>query len=200
MANKRVRRWHKLPAPVQIRIEELTDDFPSLTPSQIYKEMDAQGEDGSKKYKEIADYGLPDKRTVQSIVKQRRPPDPSGPWEPTEWGSGEDVVLVLDVIKHLGESSELIWPTRTEAERIRWIKQIAQTLPPTLAWRLTRRYLIYEAQQISTKRLAWYLAFRPWESEANKELYFKMVPESEWVMYPIEASGTAKGGGRISAE
>jgi hypothetical protein len=137
MENKRQRKWHKIPGPLQALIERLADEFRSWTPTQIYNDLTKE------KYPEVATYGRPDKRTVQAIIKKSRPPDPSGPWEPTEWESGKDVALVLDVVKHLGEDGGLIWPTQAEAERLRWLRQAAPTLPPTLAWRLARRYLIY---------------------------------------------------------
>ena len=176
---------------MQSLIEDMAADFPTWSPKQIYDELISQNREGGYKHPEVEEW-QPHIRTVQQIVKKARPADPSGAWEPTEWDSGEDVAGVLEVIKYLGGNCELIWPTQAEAERILWIRQTAPTLPLELVWRLTRRYIIYESQQLHTKRLAWYLAFKPWESDANKELYFKMVPEQERTMYPIEASGALR--------
>ena len=193
MANRKHRKWHRLPGPLQLLVEDLASDHPSLAPKQIYDCVVARKEDGAYEHSEVQQYGEPGLRTVEDIVKKARPPDPSGPWEPTEWENGEDVALVLKVIKYLGENSELTWPTRVEAERILWVRETAPSLPLELVWRLTRRYIVYGSQQLPTKRLAWYLAFKPWESEANKEVYFKVVPDQEQVMYTIDASGSLRG-------
>jgi hypothetical protein len=197
---KRRRRWHRLPGPLQDLVERVADEHPQWSAAQIFRHLCERNDDGAHKHPEVAKYGEPGEKSVQEIVRTSRPPDSSAPWEPTGWESGEDVSLVLEVIKHLGENDALIWPTLAEAERILWIRQTAPRLSLELAWRLTRRYIIYEAQQLPLKRLAWYLAFKPWESDANKELYFKMVPEQERVMYPVEASGIFRGGGRISVK
>ena len=191
MANRKQRKGHRLPGPMQSWIEEKATDYPSWSPKQIYEELISQDKEGNYKHQETGVEGWqPEPRTVQKIVKRVRLTDSSGPWEPVEWESGGDVSVALEVMKHLGENGELIWPTNAEAERILWIRQTAPTLPLELVWRLTRRYMIYEAQQLPTKRLAWYLTFKPWQSDANKELYFKVIPEADRVMYPIEASGT----------
>jgi hypothetical protein len=177
---------------LQKLIEDMATDYPTWSPKQIFDQLTSKNREGVYKYPEVAEWE-PHIRTVQQIIKRVRPSDPSGAWEPTEWENGGDVGLVLEVIKYLGENGELIWPTQAEAERILWIRQTAPTLTLELVWRLTRRYIIYKAQQLPTKRLAWYLAFKPWQSDANIELYFKMVPEQERVMYPVEASGTLRG-------
>jgi hypothetical protein len=198
MANKKRRRWHKLPGPLQSLIEELAHDNPTWTPSQIHKELTELGDDKRPKYPEIAKYDVPDPRTVQSIVKLNRPPDPSGPWEHTH-SPGEDVVPVLEVIKHLRETSEAYWPTQAEAEHIVWVKRTAPTMPAALVWQVARRYMVYEARQVQPMRLAWFLAFRPWESAENKDAYFAAVPPDERVIYPVEASGQIQGGAGLQA-
>jgi hypothetical protein len=48
-------------------------------------------------------------------------------------------------------------------------------------------------------RLAWFLAFRPWESTENKDAYFAAVPPDERVIYPAEASGQIQGGAGLQA-
>jgi hypothetical protein len=192
MANRKQRKGHRLPGPLLSLIENMATDFPTWSPKQIYDELTSRNREGVFKHPEVEEWE-PELRTVQKIIKRARPADPSGTCEPTEWENGEDVALVLEVIKYLVGNGELIWPTRAEAQRILWIRQTAPTLLLELVWRLTRRYIIYESQQLPTKRLAWYLAFKPWESDANKELYFKMVPGQERVMHSVEGSGTLRG-------
>jgi hypothetical protein len=164
-------------------LDDLIADNPGWNATEIDKKMRTALSDRND---------LPTLRTVQSYVKENRPHDPTGPWEPTEW-SGEDVSLVLELVKYLGETEQLIWPTRREADHILWIKQTAPTLPLELTWRLTHRRIIHEAQQLPAQRIGWYLAFKPWQNGVNKDLYFKMVPERERIMYPIEARGTLRG-------
>jgi hypothetical protein len=194
----RRRRWYKIPGPLHHRIASLADKYPAWTPKQIYDYLDARNEQGNFKHHVIAEYGLPEIRTVERIVKESRPPDPSGAWVPTKW-AGEDVALVLEVLKLLCQTGEAYWPTRAEAERLLWVRRAAPTMDLELAWRFARRYLLYEVQQVSTERLDWYLTFRPWEGTENKDAYFKAVPQEQRAMYPVEATASITVRGSINA-
>lgn len=167
----------RTPVKVQESIREIAVKHPTWNSRQI---LDALGSEFEH---------TPDIRTVQRIVKADRPPDPSGSWRTTEW-PGEDVKLVLEVLKYLWEIGEAYQLTQTEAENILWVRQAAPTLPADLAWQLAKRYVLYNVKEIPTLPLDLYLAFRPWESSENQGAYFDAVPEPQRVMYVIEASGT----------
>jgi hypothetical protein len=173
---------------------EVLDDLISCYPNWNATEIDG------KMRKELKDRtDLPTLRTVQNYVRENRPSDPTGPWEPTEW-AGEDVAPVLDVLKLLRQTGEAYWPTRAEAERVLWVRRIAPAMGLDLVWRFARRYVLYEARKVATERLGWFLAFRPWESSENEDAYFKAVPPDQRVMFPVEGTGSMTGGGGMKAK
>ena len=195
----RRRLWYKIPGPLQALVERLADQNPTWSPKQIYDELGQWNDEREYKYPEVREHGHPEIRTVQKIVKESRPPDPSGAWMPTEW-HGEDIPPVLEIIKYLRQRGAAFWPTVAEAERILWVKRAAPTLPIEDVWRIMRRYMAHEPKQRSTEYLAVYLAFQSWKGpEAEKE-YFAAVPEGERYYPDAQGSVTVGAVGTIQVQ
>jgi hypothetical protein len=181
----RCRRWYKIPGPLQSLIEGLADKHPTWSPKQIYDDLGEWNAEGEYKYSVVRKYGLPEIRTAERIVKDSRPPDPSGAWAPTEW-SGEDAALVLEVLKYLRQMGQGVWLTQAEADRILWVRRVAPTLPIGDVWRIMRRYMAREAKQQPTEYLVLYLAFKSWNGPDEEGAYFAAVPENERYMPNVE--------------
>jgi hypothetical protein len=150
---------------VQQAIEELAQDT-DWTPAQIERELRT-----NKEYKELVPL-LPSLRTIQTIVKENRPGDESGPWSIAD-AEADEGLLVLPVvaaaaIKTAGERRGV---TRAEARCIQTIRRVAPDLDLWAVYRLARLYLLREARREATDDLDLYLAFAPWSSPEAAKLY-----------------------------
>ena len=93
-------------------IQELTIDKPDWSPAQIRRELEKRPD---------LEYELPSDRTIQMIVKEARPPDPSGPWSLAD-AEPRDVALVLPVLAAVvGKSQGRQHVTRAEAK---WVVKL----------------------------------------------------------------------------
>lgn len=123
----------------------------------------------------------PSLRTVQSIVKEIKTRDTSGPWQLGD-SEGEDAKLVLDVLVTIIVNSVGTVRNFTKAEA-RWIIRIAKAAPtagPWQLWYLAQLYMRYENMGLSTTDLDSLIAFKPWESEPRAKLY-ESVLKKEWL-------------------
>jgi hypothetical protein len=190
MMATRQRRWYKIPGPLQELIEGLATQHSSWSPKQIYDDLKCQHR---YQYPEIEKYGLPEIRTVERVVKEFRPPDPSGDWVSTEW-PGEDAALVLEVMAEVHRS----WPkepfpkfTKREAKLIRWVRKAAPTLPPSSCYFIARLYLVCESKGENIEHLDRFLALRLWERLDNPKVYeeatqFPTTLEMELIRLNVE--------------
>jgi hypothetical protein len=143
-------------------IQQLALDQPEWPAALIQRELD--------KNLKFCDR-LPTLRTFQMIVKEARPPDPSGPWSLADAEAG-DVALVLPVLaavvaKTQGSRQHI---TRAEAEWLVKLRGAYPDLDPWLAYRLARLYMARVDRREATVDLDLYLAAAPWrggEAEAQ---------------------------------
>ena len=157
------------------RLDELILLYQAWTATEIHKQLEKDINQGLKP--ELKGLSLISLRTTQSYVKASRPLDTSGEWVPTDC-SGEDAGLLL---QSLAEAhyvlEETHWPTKREAERILWVRRAAPTLPPLIAWALTRFILMREDRGESTRALEMFLGFRCWASDDLWDMYLQHFEE-----------------------
>jgi hypothetical protein len=121
---------------------------------------------------------LPTVRTVQSMVKDARPRDASGPWSLADGDvSGADAALILPVLAAVVREREGHVPgvTRREAAWIVKLRRAVPDLPPWETYRLARRYLVREDRKEPCMDLDLFLAFAPWRDEAAAQAYATAV-------------------------
>src|SRR5262249_49009895 len=106
---------------------------------------------------------VPDRRTVQRIVKASRPHDSSGPWVLRD-ADPEHARVVLETLAAVIQHTEgrIVELTRAEAERVVFLHRAAPDLPPLNGWSLAQVYALREARADSVADLDHLLAFAPW--------------------------------------
>ena len=149
---------------------------PSWNATEIHRQLEKDiDQEVNPELKGLSSIGL---RTTQSYVRASRPLDTSGEWVPTDC-SGEDAGLLLQSLAEAHYLSEEIhWPTKREAERILWVRRAAPTLPPLIAWALTRFILMREDRGESTRPLEMFLGYRCWASDQLWDMYLQHFGES----------------------
>ena len=109
---------------------------------------------------------VPNLRTIQRIVAEHRPPDPTMAWRVAD-ASGEDAALILPVLAHVVSLTEGRETEITQAAAT-WVLRLRRAVPdlaiPPL-WHLVRRYISREASKKPATDLDLLLAFAPWRSE-----------------------------------
>lgn len=146
------------------------------SPSQIYEYLSGQ--------ERFADR-MPSLRTIQRLVKEMEPPDPTEEWRLADT-EPEDARLVLDVlaavtVKTRGRARL----TRATAEWVIRVRRAAPTLDPFEAYLYAREYRAREERRGDTRDLDLYLALAPWDSEDARRDYEALLNEgittsSQW--------------------
>lgn len=148
-------------------------------PAEIERWLKAEKKAG-RKFKGIT---LPHIKTIQQIVRENTPKDPSGPWQFAE-ADGEDAVLVLPVLAAVLEASEgRLKVSNLMAEWIVRLCQTADDLPPWTIYELAHTYMLRHERQASTDDLNAFLAFAPWRSEENAKRFNSAVQRLELPLY-----------------
>lgn len=125
-----------------------------FTPIQIYRHLEEKEEFKGK---------LPSLRTVQTIVKQNLPRDPSEPWSLADSKRG-DVPSVLETLAAVIEQTEgrITSLSVAQAEWIARIDSAAPDIDPWDRFLVTVMYQKLAETDGSTKDLDAFLAFAPW--------------------------------------
>ncbi|MDA0265152.1 MAG: hypothetical protein O3A93_13930 [Chloroflexi bacterium] len=167
--------------PVRRRIdEEIQDVIEGLaainwTPAQIHREL--------SKRQELKP-PLPTLRTVQRIVKEATPKDPSGPWNLAK-SDTEHSRIILDLIAYLINRTEGRIHSITEKEAEWYVKVhfAAPDLEISSAWLLTRTYMRRSEGYSSTEAMDAYLALKPWASKELQDGYSNFVKQNPNLRY-----------------
>lgn len=163
------KRRRNIEGPVQDAIEQMALTT-TWTAAQIEREL--------KKRPEFQGGRLPILRTIQTIVKECRPPDPSGSWSVAE-AEEDEAPYILDV---LADVADLTCGNKTSLTRaeVAWINRIhvCQTgLSPWDVYLVARVYMLRESRKEMTEDLDIYLAFHPWASDKDYQRYTQAVDE-----------------------
>ena len=115
---------------------------------------------------------IPHIRTIQRIVRENTPQDPSAPWQLAE-ASGGDAALVLPVLAAMIEVSEgrLKALSTAKAEWIVKLRRVADDLPLWAIYELTIKYMLRRERHNPTDDLDAFLAFAPWRSKEHNKRY-----------------------------
>lgn len=134
--------------------------------AQIHRQLDK--EDGYRG-------GVPTLRTVQRVVKEITPRDPSEPWSLGDNVEGE--ALIVPVLAELIERTDgrRRHLTRSEAT---WIARIRSVAPGLALWHcymLAVAYVRVAEMKSSTEGLDALLAYAPWDGPTSAERYVHAV-------------------------
>ena len=127
-------------------------------------------------------------RTVERIVREFRPPQPSEEGERENWWSlddseGDDGRLVLEALRGLivlRRGVEGPFFTKWEAHWIAKVLKAAPDLPREIAWLVAVRYGYSINAGQSPDALNHYLAFCPWRNQTNYD-YYREIVEQGWI-------------------
>lgn len=144
-------------------IEELARDQPEWTPAQIERELERDSKLQGR---------LPSSRTVQMIVKEARPADPSGPWSLADAEAAE-AALVLPVLATVVAKTRggRTWITQAEAEWLVKLRGAYSDLEPWEAFRLARLYMQRVEDRRETLDLDLFLACAAWRGGEAQAQY-----------------------------
>lgn len=130
---------------------------------------------------------VPEPRTIQNLVRQATPRDPSGVWVLAE-ATAENARLVLPVLAEVlrrtdGRKSHL---TRGEGD---WISRLGGAVPDLPGWwvyELAHRYMRRLSRELPTSPFDELLAFAPWRGEPEFERYMDFVASvhEDWLPGP----------------
>ncbi|MGE0541497.1 MAG: helix-turn-helix domain-containing protein [Dehalococcoidia bacterium] len=148
---------------VQAAIEELAQDQPTWTATQIYRQLEQREELRGR---------LPTVRTVQTIVKDVRPRDTSAAWSLAIAGPDE-AAAVLPVLAAVVESTrgEVRTLTQREAGWIAKLRAVAADLPARETYRLARLFIAREDRSEPSADLDLFIAFAPWRNRQASDRY-----------------------------
>ena len=140
----------RLDASVLEMIQKLVDDAANFSARQILTKLEEDLPNDKK---------LPDVRTVQRIVRERRPIDASGMWS-WQSSSPDEAQLILEVlgvaiVRSRGVQNMM---TNDDAEWILKIRGVAPSLRPHEVWSLVRLYKMRKALQEDVTDLDTFLA------------------------------------------
>jgi hypothetical protein len=117
-----------------------------------------------------------DVRTIQRLVKEVRPPDPTDTWSVTNSDTDEAAavlpVLAATVKQRAGapiSCGEAIWIHR--------VSTLAPGLSSQGVWFLARAYFTRELRHQDAGDLDALLAFAPWRSQEHRERYTEAIQE-----------------------
>lgn len=150
---------------VQQQIEELA--LQGRFAAQIHRELDRHEEYRGR---------VPTLRTVQRVVKEITPRDPSGVWSLS--GSPDiDATLVMPVLAEVierteGERKHL---TRSEAGWIAKIREVAPALDLWHCYMLAVAYVRATEMKASAEGLDAFVAYAPWSGKASSDRYVEAV-------------------------
>ncbi len=121
---------------------------------------------------------VPSLRTIQEVMRQHSPPDPSGPWSVAD-ALDDDAALVLPVLAAIAErtSGRRSSFTRREAELIAKIRRAAPDLDLIAAFAYAREYMLCKERGVSTDDLDIGLAFSPWKDASAVKRFVQAVGE-----------------------
>ncbi len=180
MAKRRRRR--NMAGDVQDYIEELAMN--GWGAAKIFKPLQRKLE------KEGRGDELPDKRTIQRVVKDKVYPDTSGNWSIAD-SAAEDARLVLDVLAYSIEFSQAIvvytkYFSKEQAEWIIRLKKAAPDAPPRLIILLMHLYMSRKVEGINDKTdLDGYLALTPWKDRDCLRRYKRVVATGSLSKVPM---------------
>lgn len=203
MKRARKRSW---PPAVLKRIAELVPTGASA--SRIHDQLENEALKGQAQFSVTE---IPRLRTVQNIVADLKPRDPSGPWSLAD-ADTDEAALVMPVWREVvdytqGKISHL---TTAEAKWIVRIRRVAPELYPNglSFWNiylLAREYVLLIEQKKPTTGPDVYLAYAPWESllaalryeEAlrKKRIPARLIPDPN-----IEEASTSKEDAEVHEE
>jgi len=179
---KRRRRRRNIDGDIQDYIEEKAMD--GWTAAQITKKLTI-----SLELKGRGDE-LPDKRTIQRVVRDKAYPDTSGNWSIAD-SAPEDARLVLDVLAHHIESFHSILAycrsfSKEEAEWIIRLRKAAPDAPPRVITILMHLYMSRKAEGITDETdLNGYLALTPWKDRDCLRRYKHVVAKESISKVPV---------------
>ena len=151
-------------------------------PAQIHRWLEQQAQKGGP----LEGRYIPHPKTVQRIVKDVKPPDPSGVWRLAN-AEPDDARAVLEVLGVVMEETEgrKRQFTNTEAEWVAKIRRIADDLDLSLVWRLAQAYMITEAHGIGSGAMDAYLALSAWRDEDAQRKYLEMLHPGPFIRYAL---------------
>ncbi len=115
----------------------------------------------------------PSERTVQNVVRELSPPDPSEPWSLADAADGEEAAMVLPVLAAVIRESagKVSMVTRSEAGWIVKLSRVAGDLPAWALYRLAGKYQRCQVSGRPTRALDILVAFAPWRGSGAWERY-----------------------------
>ena len=129
---------------------------------------------------------VPSARTVQAIVKQYRPPDPSTAWSLAD-AEEDEGRLVLPVIAELAERTQGArrYITNAEADWIVRVRRAALSLEPWQAFQIAALYRAKQARSESLVDLDLYLALSVWPSSRSDLAPVWVESLDGWIAFSI---------------
>ena len=132
--------WRKHSA-VRAKVRELVGKMPEATAAEIYDKIPDEMFDENH---------WPTQRTVERWVNTERPRGPE--WVGSK-ATPEEFRRVAPVIWWMRKNTRRLWITYAEAEKVVWISGIAPSLSLGKVSALSRLYVVYEQQKLSTREL-----------------------------------------------
>ena len=171
----------RLDADVLVMIQKLADDAANFSARQILTKLEEDLPNDKK---------LPDVRTVQRIVRERRPIDASGMWS-WQSSSPDEAQLILQVlgmaiVRSRGVQNMM---TNDDAEWILKIRGVAPSLKPYTVWSLVRLYKMRKALQEDVTDLDTFLALS--YVDGGVQLFEEFIRTGE-VLPPIQRATLTK--------
>lgn len=116
---------------------------------------------------------VPSERTVQNVVRELSPPDPSESWSLADAADGEEAAMVLPVLAAVIRASagKVSMVTRSEADWIVKLSRVAGDLPAWALYRLAGKYQRCQVSGRPTRALDILVAFAPWRGSGAWERY-----------------------------
>ena len=162
---QRTRKRNVLPAILGRILELATVRGASAAGIHQQIEDEARSKEATFKLKDV-----PSVRTVQNIVREYTPRQPSDPWSLTD-AQGDEAELVMPILQEVIEYTEgrVCQLTSAEAEWIAAIRRIErEPYPNGLSfwdiYLLAREYVLLKERGEPTTGVDAYLAFAPWRS------------------------------------
>jgi hypothetical protein len=138
-----------------------------------------------------AEGDVPDVRTVQRIVKDHRPTDPSGtPWALT-LDNAEQAAAILRVQAGVAKSHRV--RLELSVSQANWVWSVSKIAPDLSPWWTYRVGLLLWRRDTAgepTTDLQGWLAFRPWASDDDANEYSKAIDAGLVPLSPLGPTGS----------
>jgi hypothetical protein len=151
------------------RIRELV--FLGYGAAQIHRQMAHEGL--------LNEQGNPSEKTIQRMVKDYTPEDPSGPWSFTDTADADEPALVFDVLLHMNRVSHgRVWLSKDIAKLVARLRRAWPDIPPSWAYVMAQMYQERRARGGNLTTLDLITAIAPWRCTGPPSSWDLFAPQS----------------------